>query len=200
MRLSSFKSLEVQGLLFDQHLGNHGHRRNVVGNLAEQLTTEAVGGRRHKTQCTCDYCPDVSRIGDCGATEFFESKAAGLSNQTFIYAGRLAKDQKFVETGRSLTYVVWHHGAATLEASTVRELEQLVSLRMLAVYAVPFFEVLAICGSLNEEPLNSRYGHSRDQYRKTYGSGYRLPMKLLLPWRVRTFLAGVQGRPLEKFL
>lgn len=60
MKLSSLRSTESQGRLFDRPLIGYGSARNAVGDLAERLTAVWVGGRRHKTDSRCDYCPDVS--------------------------------------------------------------------------------------------------------------------------------------------
>lgn len=73
LTLSGYKSLERQAYLFDEPLPRHGHVRCVVGDLCERLTAAMVGGRRHKTDCTADYCPDVS--DERG--NYYESKAGG---------------------------------------------------------------------------------------------------------------------------
>lgn len=182
-------------MLFDRELRGHGSARNVVGNLAEELTAEFVGGRRHKTNGLADYCPDVSRLGTDGVTEYFESKACGLSSQTFVYGGRLRRDEVFAAEHR-LWYVVWHHRADTLMAAGERDLEQLVLASLRAVYVVPFAELLKVCQSLKEEPLNSNYGSARTR-KERYGSGYRISLSLLRPWLARSFI-GISQRPIER--
>lgn len=157
-------------------LGNHGHVRTVIGDLVERLTARLVGGRRHKTQSTADYCPDVSATV-AGAPVYYESKAAGKSRQTFVYAGRLRKDVDFAAS-HALWYVVWHHHAETKRAATVGGLESLVLAEMRAAFVVPFARFAEICRGRVEEPLNSKYGSSQDRP-DTYGSGFRVPIKHL---------------------
>ena len=177
MRVSGYKSSEVQGLLFTQPLGNHGHVRTVVGDLAEKLTCKLVGGRRHKTQSTAEYCPDVSD----GMGTYYESKATGQSKQAFIYGGRLEKDKRFVAAGYNLSYVIWQHNAETKQVSTVEELRQLVLQTMLGVHVVPFQKIADICGLLPVEKLNSKYGEALSRP-GTYGTGYRINLSLLKQW------------------
>lgn len=103
MNISGLKSLERQPLLWAEPLGGHGHVRHVIGNLVEELTAKLMHGRRHKTQSTMDYCPDVSAPlyddGEWLNTQYFECKAAGSSNEMFVYKGRLIKDREFVAQG-----------------------------------------------------------------------------------------------------
>lgn len=178
MILSGRKSTEHQGLLFDPEIleGQHGVVRNVIGDLAERLTATLVGGVRHKTDCTADYCPDVS-----AGTNYFESKAVGRSRTAFVYGGRLLKDREFAAT-RKLTYIIWHHRVLTTEAKSVAELENMALCGLVACYAVPFCEVDRICSAMTPDRLNSKYGGSAT--RPTYGSGYRINLKLLKRWEV----------------
>lgn len=185
MTLPGYRSNERQPLLWDEPLGNHGHIRAVIGNLAEQLTAEYLNGFRHKTVSTCAYCPDVSR--GTPPSEFFESKAAGLSGQTFIYEGRLVKDRAFAALN-PLSYVIWHHRAETKQVSTVGELERLVLRMMRKLYVIPFAEVDAICSRRPIEALNSAYGGTD---RKVYGSGYRIPLGILPSFVAKTFTNGI---------
>lgn len=186
MIISAFKSGFHQPWLFDVPLGNHGHARTVIGDLAERLTARLTGGRRHRTQGTADYCPDVSFRGT-----FFESKAAGLSKQTFVYAGRLEKDRRFVRKGNPLSYVIWHHGADTKLARTVRELEELVLANLRCVHVVPFPCFDAVCRTLPEEKLNSGYGGHVNRS-KVYGSGFRVFLRLLDPWKLGLWAGLIQ--------
>lgn len=184
--ISGYKTVERQGLLWPEPLGNHGHARNVIGNLVEQWTAELVGGRRHKTDSRADYCPDVST-----ANAYFESKAVGRSKTAFIYTGRLEKDKAFAATNR-LVYVIWHHCAVTRQATTVAELEALVALHFRCVYVVPFTAIAAICAALKVEPLNSKYGNTN---RPEYGAGYRINLKLLSRWKHAGQCEGRSGLP-----
>lgn len=179
MRLSPLKSNVTQGLLFDEPLRGHGHVRTVVGELTERLTAALVNGRRHKTDCTADYCPDVSALG-----VYYESKACGRNRETFIYAGRLEKDRCFTALGNPLYYVVWSHCVETKLYETVAGLRAALMLGMRAVYVVPFNEISAICETLPLEKLNSAYGGTD---RQTYGEGYRIPLSQLNPWCLGTF-------------
>lgn len=133
----------------------------------------------------------MSVVAPDGATVYVESKAAGLSNQTFVYAGRVAKDRAFVAAGHRLWYAVWHHAAATKDAGTEDELRALVGARMLACYLAPFAAVAAIVAALPEEKLNSSYGQTHQGDRRVYGSGYRIPVARLGAWRAEEYLAGV---------
>jgi hypothetical protein len=173
MQLPGFRSATVQPFLFPEELRGHGHVRTVLGKLAEDLTAHFFNGRRYKTDVRCTYCPDVSADG-----KFYESKACGRSKTTFIYAGRLQKDRDFVLAGNELFYVIWHHTANTKDARTVAELRVLALQSLQAVYVVPFAVVDGLCLAVPEEPLNSAYGHNRDQP-VTYGSGFRIHLNLL---------------------
>lgn len=205
--VSGYASTEEQLTFWDEPLGNHGHVRTVIGRLVEELTAEFVGGKRHRTDSQSVYCPDVSRrhiLTDYGVclfdtAQYFESKSAGNSKQTFVYTGRLVKDRAFVDLGNELYYVVWHHRAHSKEAKTISQLEWLVGERMREVYVVPFGAFEAVCLSLKVEPLNSQYygpAATRDQ-KETYGSGYRVPLKLIEAYRVRSWDNGI-SRPLER--
>lgn len=194
MRISPYKSSERQPVLWDEPLGNHGHVRTLIGDLCEGLTADFVGGRRHRTRSDCDYCPDVSRTDPDGVV-YFESKAAGLNGQTFVYQGRLEKDRAFVQSGRRLYYVIWGHKARTKDASTVSELERLLLSSVRRVFLVPFADLDAIAKGLKITKLNSGYGSKTDA--KTYGSGIRIQLSLLTPFLMRSFADGIV-RPLER--
>lgn len=171
MTVSGPKCIDQQAALWDMPIRSPAQVRNIIGDLAERLTVELTGGVRHKTDSTADYCPDVVD-GD----DYFESKAAGRSRITFVYGGRLHKEDLFTLQIKRLWYVVWHHTAKTTGIGTVEALEKLVLVSMKAVYVVPFPKVLEVCGRLKVEKLNSGYGGTD---RKTYGSGYRIPLRLL---------------------
>ncbi len=172
--ISSPKSLEVQGLLWEEPLRGHGHCRTVIGDLAERLTIRRFGGVRLKTDSRCDYCPDIK-----WNWQYVECKAVGRTKQAFVYAGRLEKDREFA-LGHSLVYVIWHHLAETKRATTVQELERLVERNLQALYVVPFEFISALCDVLPIEKLNSKYGRHGSQ---EYGSGYRFPLSKLERWR-----------------
>lgn len=171
-----------QGMLWEVPMGGHAVARNVIGDLCERLTARMVGGVRHKTDARFAYCPDVSARG-----VYYESKAAGRGNQTFVYGGRLDKDREFARQHR-LVYVVWRHGARTLECGTVEELERMVLATMKRAYVVPFAVVDAACAVMVPDRLNSAYGGSDE--RPEYGSGYRLPLRLFDRWVHRTYECG----------
>lgn len=166
---------EDQPLLFDLPIaiGEHGYARHVVGELIEEITALVLGGKRHRTSSNCDYCPDVS----INSKRFFECKASGLSNQFFIYAGRLTKDIEFASR-QSLSYVIWSHNAAVKDARSVVELRSLLLQRIRCGYIVPFNVIADICASITPMKLNSAYGH-REGNGKMYGSGYRIPLRLI---------------------
>ncbi len=164
--------------MFDEPLGGHAHARNILGYFVEDLTAKLFNGQRYRTDSRCEYCPDVFARGI-----YLECKAAGRSNQTFIYSGRLEKDRAFSALNE-LVYVVWHHSAYTKLAETVSELRALFLAKMKAIYVVPFAFIDAICRQLEPEPLNSKYGGTD---RVTYGSGYRINVRELsgfnIGWR-----------------
>lgn len=172
LAISGLKREYDQPFLFPEPLRGMGHCRTVIGRLAERLTAELVGGVVHKTVAG-HYCPDVSNIFG-----YFESKAVGRSNTAFVYAGRLVRDAEFVADGNRLEYVVWRHGASTGDTETVGELERLMLANLLGVYVIPFAAVRQICHGLRIEKLNSAYGNHLGS-REMYGSGYRIPLKLL---------------------
>lgn len=194
MKLSKPKSTEQQLRLWDEPLGNHGHVRTVLGDMAELLTAKFFGGVRYKTDSTADYSPDVV----VGNDQYLEVKAAGLSKQTFIYAGRVQKDEEFSKE-HHLAYVIWWHKVKTSRASTVQELQYLFLNNLLGVFVVPWKEVYAIVKTLPEEKLNSHYGHHGTGH---YGSGYRLSISSLLPFQVMQFDYGntyqQQGKKVRK--
>jgi len=115
--------------------------------------------------------PDYGKI-------FIECKAAGNSKQTFIYAGRVEKDRKFAEE-RVLYYAIVHHGLNTKDYETVEELQRALFPKLKCLYFVPFDEIDRLC--VKEEPLNSGYGGTD---RRTYGSGFRIPLGKLEDWKV----------------
>lgn len=170
----------TQRLLFERMLGNHGHRRCVVGALIERLTALTFGGRRHKCTGLAEYCPDVS----IDEKIFLECKAMGRSRQTFVYAGRLEKDRRFANE-YELYYVIWHHKVDTTIATTVEELEMLILSKLQWVAVIPFDHVEQLCLRLRNGPtkLNSGYGSGYGSpSNKLYGSGYRIPMRFIEPW------------------
>lgn len=166
--LPGFKNNEVQSRLWDELLGNHGHCRTVLGDFAESLTAKILRGRRYRTDSRSEYCPDVFALG-----AWFEVKAAGRTNQTFVYAGRLAKDRTF-SASRQLYYVIWHHAAETRTCRTKDDLRRLFLSSLKCIYVVEFAEIDAIAATIPATRLNSKYGHSDSN--PTYGSGYRIPL------------------------
>jgi len=169
VKVSGLKDRHSQRLLFDEPLGNHGHVRTLVGDWTEDLIARLMGWVRHKTDCRCDYCPDLSDE----AGHYVETKAAGKTNQTFVYSGRLAKDRKFVDAGHRLTYAVLHHGCKTKRYDMREELREAWLRSLRCLYLIPFDDFEAITLSREEKPLNSKYGNP------TYGAGYRIPLSLL---------------------
>lgn len=182
MKLSGYK-LPPRPYLFDMPVPGHAHARNIAGDLCEELTAMLFNGRRHRTDSRADYCPDVSVLHaeDWADGELYiESKSAGLSRQTFIYSGRLAKDEAFARDHR-LYYCIWHHRAATKQAKTEAELRSLLLSKMQCAYVVPFGAIKQLCELLNAEPLNSAYGGTD---RAVYGSGYRINLSLIEQYRI----------------
>lgn len=173
--IPKFRSSHAQPLLWDEPLRGHGHIRTVVGDLAERMTCERMGGRRLKTDARCEYCPDV-QVGRM----YFECKAVGRSGQLFVYAGRLAKDRAFAAV-HVLWYAVWRHRADTKGCRTVAELEAAVRASVRCLYVMPFSAVDAACATVEERPLNSKYGRGGDQ---NYGSGFRVPLSRFAEWMV----------------
>lgn len=176
--ISGFKSRDVQSTLWDFPIGNHGHVRTVLGDFVEDLTALLLGGKRHKTDSTKDYCPDVSVIE---RDAYFECKAAGLSKQTFVYEGRVERDRDFA-AHHGLFYVIWHHRTETKLARTVNELKQMFLANMQRVYIVPFMVIDDYCRSHTPEKLNSKYGKHSDA--ETYGSGYRINLRDIAEYAV----------------
>ncbi len=169
MRLPKFKDDAEQRTFWEDSLGGHGHVRTIIGDFAELLTVRLISGRRYRTDCTADYCPDLFALDS-----YFEVKAAGRSNQTFIYEGRLERDAAFAKQ-YPLFYVIWHHGANTLHASTPQEVRYLFLKSLKTVYFIPFSEIYDLSDTLPVEKLNSKYGGSDTNPR--YGAGYRINIK-----------------------
>lgn len=169
-------SQSFQPTLFPELLGNHGHRRTVIGNFIQRLTVVFFKGKEHRCY-GADYCPDVS-VGD----NYFECKAMGRTDQTLVYEGRLYKDIKFAE-GHKLFYVIWKHRVDTLKHETVISLQfaLLQSLEYCAV--VPFDVIENYCLWTAPKRLNSNYGGKKNPSSlKLYGSGYRIPGSIIRPW------------------
>jgi hypothetical protein len=181
MKISATKSDAVQGLLFDvdEFIStrcptgelNHGRVRTAIGNYFELKTARLVRGRVHKTDCRCDYCPDVS-----AESKFFEVKAAGNSGQTFIYAGRLEKDFEFSQANE-LWYVVWRHRVDTSQVETIQQLKQELQRNTLGYALCPFSFIYELCKQKPPTKLNSKYGGSDTN--PLYGSGYRIAVSSL---------------------
>jgi hypothetical protein len=152
----------------DQENKPHGQVRTIVGNFFEDITQLVLGGRRHKTDCQADYCPDIS-----AGSDYYEVKAAGRTNQTFIYEGRLEKDNKFCNLGHSLYYFVWHHKLDTKQyyGQSIHDLETGLLNSIVGQYRIRFQDIYKICKSKKAEKLNSQYGGPD---KKTYGAGYRI--------------------------
>lgn len=166
--------------LWDEPLGNHGHVRIVIGDFVEELTALLFDGVRHKTDSTKDYCPDVS-VPQLDL--FLECKAAGRSNETFVYSGRMERDATFAETNR-LFYVIWHHTANTMQARTVNELKSLLLSRLQSIYIVPFGVIEFLSLSISDiVKLNSHYGLTNGDKKKEYGSGYRIKLSKLADYK-----------------
>jgi len=174
----------MQLRLFDEPLRGHGHVRVVSGNMAETMTAAFTGGTRISTDSRADYCPDVVAEIE-GRKVFIECKAVGLSNETFVYHGRLEKDRLFAAE-HSLMYAIWRHRAATKKCSTVQQLQAAWLTSLEAAYLVPFKDFFDIAIGSGIEKLNSAYGSSRTQP-KMYGSGYRVRLAKLAAWKVLEF-------------
>lgn len=210
MIISPLKTSYQQGRLFPEPIGNHGHVRYVLGNLAERLTAKLLGGNLHK-DATGYYCPDVSVSFKCpdvpdwfvdayksaGLIEqdyqprqmtksiYLEVKASGKSGQTFVYSGRLEKDLDLTMEGHILWYAIWQHGVDTKQAETVQDLQDLFLCNLRAFYLVPFEVIYILAQQAGEVPLNGSYGkHSAE---KIYNSGYRITMSKLANWKLIDF-------------
>ena len=176
VKISELKTKLRQPMLFDEPLGNHGHVRTLIGEWAEQITAYVFEGNRHRTDSTADYCPDVST-----SEGYIECKAAGRSRQTFIYGGRLDKDTAFAN-GHPLSYCIWTHSADSKQAATVSQLRRMFFGSLTGYVLIPFWNLHRIALAQPITRLNSKYGNSNSN--PTYGSGYRIPLRLLDRWRV----------------
>jgi len=169
MKISGFRRTDHQQYLWDIPLRGHGHVRTVIGDFAEDLIALLIKGRRHKTDSTCDYCPDIS-LGDL----YVECKSAGRNKEFFVYKGRFEKDQRFAED-HPLIYAVWHHNVDTKKAETVNQLKHLLLRQTRAIYLIPFSTVEKLITGKEPTPLNSkRYGPGLGKDNPNYGMGYRL--------------------------
>lgn len=173
-QLELFDRLALQSLWKDKVL-NHGLVRTLIGDYYEKRTATHFQGSIHKTDCRCDYCPDIS-YGD--PIQYLEVKACGNSNSVLIYEGRLLKDlQISKELSLTISYCVWKHSVETKTHNTARELIDALTQQTLAMYLIPLQSIKEICNKLPVIKLNSKYGSSDSN--PTYGSGYRIPIKKL---------------------
>lgn len=163
--------------LFEQPLGNHGHRRTVIGKYYEMLTASFLRGHRHKTNSQADYCPDISLRWPFGGPLYLECKAVGRSRTAFVYKGRLERDYEFAQS-HALGYVIWHHFVKTNDIETVEALHRELGANTLRFYIVPFHVVWELVADRQPEKLNSKYGRSHE-YPGNYGMGYKLPLRWL---------------------
>lgn len=207
MTISGVKRCNEQPLLWEVPLGNHGHSRNVIGQLAEELTAAYVGGRRHKSDSTKDYCPDVSAGNRCSGTVLERLDGSwkcvkcgwtydcpqpnGCRTGTASYFESKAvgqSNQAFVYAGRlekdrrfaqqrPLNYVIWSHSTTVKGVETVEQLRRLMLASIRKTYMLSFEYLDAVCQRLTPEPLNSKYGGSDE--RPEYGSGYRIALSLI---------------------
>lgn len=175
MTISPLKGTERQLRLFDEPLGGHGHIRTLIGEWTECFFASIFNLNRHKTDCTADYCPDLST--KTAPTTYFECKGVGLTKQTFVYSGRLTKDRVFFEQGNELYYLILHHTCKTTDYQTVNQLLEGWKANLQSIYVIHFQDFANIASFRSTEPLNSKYGHSDDN--PTYGSGKRIPLSLL---------------------
>ena len=180
MKISSIKNLDQQSLFDrDEFMStidaegrlNHGRIRTAIGDYFEKRTAQHVSGSIHKTDCRCDYCPDVSADGI-----YYEVKAAGNSRQTFIYEGRLERDFEFAKRNE-LFYFVWSHRVDTSTVSTIAELKERLGQQTKGFAIVPFEFIYKLCKMKPAEKLNSNYGNSI--LNPTYGAGYRISLSSL---------------------
>ncbi len=176
MKISGLLSRDIQHRFWSPTIHTLGQARTVLGRVVEEATCELTGGRRHKTRAGVDYCPDVS-----AGRLFYECKAAGCTNNAFIYAGRLIRDRQFAEE-HLLYYAIWHHRAKVGRAADEAELRAMFLANIRGIYIVPFGQIDAICATRPVEILNTAYGRHNEA--KDYGHGYRIPIKMLLPWRI----------------
>ncbi len=172
MPLPGFK-LDTQHKLFYEPIDGHGQVRVLLGDFVEKLTAKLLGGVRYRTDSRCDYCPDVT-VGN----RFFEVKAVGNTNYTFIYEGRLEKDLVFAQT-HELYYVLWSHGTDTLLCEDEFELFSWFIHNLKEVLIVPFTSMYEVAQSQPLTKLNSNYGHCRDTAtaKTLYGAGRRISLR-----------------------
>lgn len=179
--LPGFRPFNRQQMLFEPErpITGHGSVRYQVGEFFEDLAVRFFGAQRFKTDGRVDYCPDLLL-----PPYYIENKGVGKNGQVFIYAGRLEKDSAFART-HPLVYLVWHHGAETVQAQNDLHLRYLLASKLRACFAVPFNEIEALCRSRKPVKLNSKYGHCGEN--PTYGEGYRFPISLLFPFALLWF-------------
>lgn len=157
--------------------GSAGAVRTVVGSFFEEMTSHLFGVPVCKTDSRKWYCPDLI-VED----HWLEVKGAGRGNETFVYKGRLAKDLKIVLSGRSLFYVIWHHGVNTRDPPTVRDLHTALYDNIQEVFIVPFSMIFTAAERLPVENINSKYGYGPTKSR-TYGQGIRIGLDTFRPRR-----------------
>ena len=172
MSLPGYK-LDTQHRLFYEPIGNHGHTRVLLGDFAEKLTAKLLKGVRYRTDSRCEYCPDVTVLNQAG-NKYFEVKAVGNTQQTFIYEGRLQKDLEFAQS-HELYYVLWSHATNTSLCLDEYELMCWFLKCLKEVLIVPFSSMYEVAIKQPLTKLNSRYGHSDSN--PVYGAGRRIPLK-----------------------
>lgn len=168
--LPGFRSSETQLTLWDAPVKSSGSVRNIAGNFIEKCTEKVSQARRLKTDCRAEICPDIG----FGNRIWFECKCVGRTNSVIIYKHRLEKDRRFVESGESLYYWLWNHGAKLMDADTIPAAEDriLYSLRSLTI--VDHETLVSLLGKPCRS-MNSMYYSNHGNIHK--GDGWALPLK-----------------------
>lgn len=183
MNVSHRKSSEVQLTFWavDKPLHKSAQTRNVCGDFAEEATAVLVGGRRHRTDGTCDYCPDVS-VGH-PPRWFVESKSVGRTGHAIIYAHRLNKDVLFqADTRIPFCYAFWRHRVSACDFDTVSKLHDALALGLTDCVVLTLGEIERLTKNMSTRMLNYKAVTpvgKRNGYFK-YGEGYSLTYRTLL--------------------
>lgn len=175
--VSGIKHVEDQGILWpwvgDRTIDRPAQVRNYCGEFFEEASRILFRAQRHQTDGRATVCPDLS----VGPKRYLEVKSIGRTRQGLVYAARLEKDRRLVDSGAQLTYVFWLHSVPAQAFTTLIQLRCALARGVDQVLCIPFERLEAACRRLTPKVMNYRNATVTKAAQPM--PGYRLPMKLL---------------------
>ena len=152
--------------------------RNICGDFYEEASQHLFDAKRHRTDGSCDVCPDLSLIDR--PLSFIESKSIGNTRAAIIYEHRLRKDRKFVDSinGR-LTYVFWMHAARVGKLQTRGLIHAALARTTWAVYALSLQQIEKLCEFRPARKMNYRAVSRKPKSDWIPMMGFRIPLREL---------------------